>query len=66
MTKKDFIALAAALKHTKPSPYVGEYRMWRDCVIAVLEVCAKDNAKFDRWKFINACGVPNLFMPGST
>jgi len=70
MTKKDYIALALALKAKKPV-YAGDmkhmdytyhseaYGMWKDCVIAVVEALAADNPKFSKGKFVAACGVPN-------
>ena len=71
MTKKDFGALASAFIRTKPL-FIGdmdsmaflhhslEYNMWKDCVIAVMEACIADNPKFDKGKFMTACGVPNI------
>ena len=73
MTKKDFIAFAAALKATMPV-YTGdhghadyayhceEYAQWKQDVIAVLEVCAKSNPAFDKGRFIEACGIPNIII----
>ena len=71
MTKKDYTALAAALKATKPV-YTGDkfhmdyayhgiaYQQWVDDVTAITEVCAVGNTSFSRGKFIAACGVPNI------
>jgi hypothetical protein len=62
MTKKDYVALAAALKATKPPSNADAYaqQQWRDCVQAVFEVCVKDNPDFHRGKFLTACGIPNI------
>ena len=62
MTQKDYIALAAALKRTKPLRYDGSAQsmQWRDCVMAVMDVCAKDNEAFHRGKFLKALGIPNI------
>ena len=64
MTKKHFNAFAAALKATKPPSNADAYaqQQWRDDVIAVLEVCVKSNPSFNRGRFIEACGVPNIIM----
>lgn len=62
MTKKDYLALAAAFKTTKPPKNADAYaqQQWRDCVLAVIEMCARDNPNFHRGKFVAACGVPNI------
>lgn len=71
MTKKDFAALASAFIRTKPL-FIGdiddvsyrhhslEYGMWKDCVLAVMDVCSQSNPSFHRGKFATACGVPNI------
>lgn len=62
MTKQHFKALANALKATKPPRYDGSAQsmQWRDCVIAVTEVCASFNTAFKKGKFLAACGLPNI------
>jgi hypothetical protein len=55
MTRKDYIRFAAMLKHIRPH--------WKDneCLDDVANrMCAifkADNARFDRAKFLKACGV---------
>ena len=69
MTKKDYIALAAALKAVKPTytphddtPDHGAlaYHQWVRDVTAVMDVCVTDNRDFHKGKFMTACGVPNI------
>jgi hypothetical protein len=61
VTKKDFEALAAALKQQKPSDNRA-YVTWRNCVIAIMDVCSRGNPEFSQGKFISACGVPNILQ----
>ena len=65
MTKKDYIALAMALKTAKPikpdaPKKYGPYAQWTDCVYVVMQACQNDNPAFHRGKFLTACGVPNI------
>lgn len=59
MTRKDYVAIAAALKAIS-----AEYAHSVDyeqgvgaAVIAVADVMARDNPRFDRGRFLKACGV---------
>jgi hypothetical protein len=65
MTKKDYIALAAALKSAQPPSNADAYarQQWLDCVRAVMEMCAKDNPNFRRNTFATACGITNVLDP---
>jgi hypothetical protein len=71
MTKKDYIALAAALKRMKPALgptdsaklHAVSLHQWSHDVVAIMEVCRGGNPKFDRNKFVTACGVPNVMDP---
>ena len=57
MTKKDFVALAAALKSVKPLPVLEhEEAMWRDTVGAIAAACRKSNDEFNSVKFFAAAG----------
>ena len=66
MTRKHFITLAKALKCTRPQRYYGvvppddtyevRLRIWRKCNEAVADVCQSTNTRFDRDKFLAACG----------
>lgn len=67
MQKRHFQALAAGLLEQRPHPIVwGEpesagfktaLAMWRACVDAVADVCKKENGRFDRERFLLACGL---------
>jgi hypothetical protein len=72
MTKKDYILIAAALKadaahldskaiysnySTMPSWNKGAYDQWHTTVMAIADVLARDNPRFDRSRFLAACGV---------
>ena len=59
MTRKHFIALARALNDARPIMHDGTdyYKGWFRCVNAIADVCAQTNARFDRARFLAACGV---------
>jgi hypothetical protein len=59
MTRKDFVALAAALASVRPRPFdhypAAKLDAWCKCVIAVGDTLAKENARFDQARFWVAC-----------
>jgi len=64
MTRKDYVAIAAALKgarleghglNSASTRYISE--QWALCVGHVAGVMANDNPRFDRARFLAACGV---------
>ena len=61
MTRKDYVALAAALHNVQPEldtdgTYQPEGRAaWDACVRAVARVLAADNGRFDRDRFVRVC-----------
>lgn len=61
MTRKDYILIAAALKAARSSyslPNVAIYHNGIDnAAHRVCDALAKDNAAFDRARFLVACGV---------
>lgn len=68
MTKKDFEAIAAVLKDAMPAEpkhFVGtdayESRgrevMWRRVVLDMARLCERQSARFDRERFLTACGL---------
>ncbi len=56
MTRKDYIALAAALKGAHPglSGEIDKNEAWRRSVRAVADTLAADNPRFDMGRFLNA------------
>lgn len=60
MSKKHFQALADALRASKVLPIAGwenVHTQWKIDVIAVADVCAAQNSRFDRSRFYSACGM---------
>lgn len=64
MTRKDYIAIAATLARVRRAyaPH-GDPNLFRACTDhanALADMFAADNARFDRPRFIDECGVPEL------
>lgn len=68
MTRKDYIAIAAALSLERPALTLEQYAMapdwdrgtfdeWNTIVLRFAGMLAADNPRFDRAKFLTACGV---------
>lgn len=67
MTRKDYVAIAGVLKSEQPctlDEYTsasaqtrGSYDEWGTICIAMASMLARDNARFDRARFLKACGV---------
>lgn len=59
MSKKHFIKLAEALKQTRPERIglENKWHQWCLMVRAVADVCASTNERFDRGRFLAACGM---------
>jgi len=60
MTRKDFEAIAATLLQTKPLHAEGKNGIalqWRTTVSAFADMCSGQNPRFDRARFLKACGV---------
>jgi len=60
MTKKDYVKLAAALAYNRPTAVglfsAGMYA-WRRIVNDLADVCQSDNPRFNRGRFLVACGA---------
>jgi hypothetical protein len=56
MTKKHFVALAQAVKKVATKAGMTETQHWF-LANSITEVCESQNPKFDRDRFILACGV---------
>ena len=60
MTRKDYILIAAALKAARDYSTAHHEQPADTFVTAVLTLCdrlAQDNPRFDRGRFLKACGV---------
>lgn len=62
MTRKDYVAIAAALKQARSFQATTQAAKDFNCGIQtaanrIAEHCALDNAAFDRARFMKACGV---------
>jgi hypothetical protein len=58
MTKKHFIQLAQLLKSLKPETTNGaDYALWVDFVSGMASFCSGFNGRFDRSRFLSACGL---------
>lgn len=61
MTKKDYIRIAAALKLSHPGGIWGVLpttdQLYRRIVQAVGDELSRDNPRFDRARFREACGL---------
>jgi hypothetical protein len=62
MTRKDYVALAAALASARPSdghwdtdPASPGALAWEKCCRAIGDACQSDNPAFDRTRFVKAC-----------
>jgi hypothetical protein len=58
MTKKHFISLAAMFKAERPQPHWdgNKLTVWNALVVGTADVCRQTNPRFDRERFITACG----------
>jgi hypothetical protein len=57
MSRKDYRAIASALKAFKEGQEAGFNPSLADIASALASVLAQDNSRFDRSKFLEACGV---------
>lgn len=57
MTRKDYVAIAAALAKEKPGTNWDRNKMvqWELDTVAIADVFARDNPRFDRQRFLSAC-----------
>jgi hypothetical protein len=56
MTKRHFIRLASLLHSIKPTSEQ-QYKQWEETVYAIAGLCGSFNPRFDRTRFVDACGV---------
>jgi hypothetical protein len=58
MTRKHYVALAAAMRDVLDGADNGDVRIGVECAIdAVSHVCKADNHRFDYRTFYDACGL---------
>ena len=61
MTKKDYVAIAAAFQRVLTATDVRECLVaratTRTMIVSLADVFAGDNDRFDRLRFLRACGV---------
>ena len=57
MTRKDYRAIAEALKKAKQQSEEKNENLYDTIVYRVADVFFNDNARFDYWKFYSACGI---------
>lgn len=60
MTRKDFVAIAEAIKDARDALGFSdsiESRVLDSMAKSIANVCATTNPRFDRSKFLEACGV---------
>jgi len=60
MSKKHFNSLAQNLRAIEPSGKEDQgpaWKVWRECCCAVAASCADANPRFDRDRFLAACGL---------
>lgn len=65
MTRKDYVLIAEVLKGSRPAPYTdlenltsrNMWSIWRTTSRNMADALASDNPRFDRARFLEACGV---------
>ncbi len=62
MTRKDYVLIAEALKNARPDPHgttISRHRYdgWHVSACALADALANDNPRFDRERFLKACGA---------
>ena len=59
MTRKDYRRIADAMLASKPAPYwdANKHAQYKVSVSRLCDALQADNPRFDRQKFMQACGV---------
>ena len=60
MSKRDYVAIAKAIKDSIVEPAqrsLTHYTACADVADRIADVCAADNPRFDRKRFLDACGL---------
>lgn len=62
MTRKDYVAMAEAIRKMNGTHYTGNIEPWQyravkaDMVDVIADTFKADNGRFDRDRFVRACG----------
>lgn len=56
MSRKHYEAIAAAFNSTRPAVSVAKLEQWADDVLTIARWLADGNPRFDRERFLTACG----------
>lgn len=59
MTRKDYIAIAAAMKLARPRFGTVGRSAWAEAVQKIADYCQSESLRFDRSRFETACGLDN-------
>ena len=59
MTRKDYILIAAVINRVGDDPTVNTWTLWR-LANELSDRLAQDNPRFDRERFLKACGATDL------
>ena len=57
LERRHFEVIAATLKACKPEGYGDDWNQWRATVSAFIAACYCSNGRFDRDRFVRACGI---------
>jgi hypothetical protein len=57
MTKKDYIKFAAMFANRRAYQTGDKVDLWERLVYATADIFAADNDRFDRARFLSACGL---------
>jgi hypothetical protein len=67
MTRANYLKLASALAFSRPTTpgLLGEVVQWRRDVLALADVLQFDNPRFNRHRFLTACGFDMSETPAN-
>ena len=65
MTRKDYRILAEALREARPQTWPTNAGPWTRAVDNIAIALKADNPRFDRGKFLDACGMTEDLVDGT-